>query len=320
MVTISRLRFAAMVILVALVLTGCGTQNGYRKVSLHNRLDGTGLTAQDSGGPSSGQSGAEKSPTLRVAIANVYSPKATLQNYQPLLDYLGQELGRPTEMVQRNTYAEVNDLIRSGNVDLAFVCTYAYVEGQQEFGMQAIAAPVVHNEDRYYSYIIVPADSSARSMADLRGRTFAFTDPLSNTGRLAPEALLREMGETPEGFFKKTIFTYSHDRSIQAVADHLVDGAAVDSLVYDFAIRGDPKLKAATRVIYRSEPFGTPPVVVNPKLDPALKQQLTQALLNMDQDPQGKRILASLMIDAFIQPDDKSYDPVRRMAQQVHLP
>ena len=320
MVTISRLRFAAMVILVALVLTGCGTQGDYRKVSLHNRLDEAGLAAQESGGQSNGQSGVQTSPPLRVAIANVYSPKATLQNYQPLLDYLGQELGRPTEMVQRNTYAEVNDLIRSGNVDLAFVCTYAYVEGQQEFGMQAIAAPVVQHEDRYYSYIIVPADSSARSMADLRGKTFAFTDPLSNTGRLAPEALLRGMNETPESFFKKTIFTYSHDRSIQAVADHLVDGAAVDSLVYDFAIRGDPKLKAGTRVIYRSEPFGTPPVVVNPKLDPALKQQLTEALLNMDQDPQGKRILASLMIDAFIQPDDKSYDPVRRMAQQVHLP
>ena len=305
----------AVLLLAALLLSGCARAAGFRQVSLHARLE-----AGPPGGEDAPAQGKGQSPPLRVAIANVYSPKANVKNYQPLVDYLGQKLGRPAEMVQRSTYAEVNDLVRSGYVDLAFVCTYAYVEGQKQFGMEAIAAPRVNGQDVYYSYIIVPGDSPVRSLADLRGRTFAFTDPLSNTGRLVPETLLMRLGESPDSFFKKYVFTYSHDRSIQAVADHLIDAAAVDSLVYNFAVKDDPRLKAATHVIDRSEPFGTPPAVVNPRLDPAEKQRLTEVLLEMSQDPQGRKILTPLMIDAFVAPDDHAYDSIRRMAQKVRLP
>jgi len=62
---------------------------------------------------------------LRVAVAAVISPEGTVDSYRPLLNYLGTKLGRPIELVQRRTYAEVNDLIRDGKVDLAFVCTRA---------------------------------------------------------------------------------------------------------------------------------------------------------------------------------------------------
>lgn len=93
-----------------------------------------------------------------------------------------------------------------------------------------------------YSVLIVPADSPARTMADLRGKVFAFTDPMSNTGRTYPTYLVRQLGQTPETFFARTFFTYSHDDAIHAVADGLADGAAVDSLVYDFAVARDPAL------------------------------------------------------------------------------
>ena len=74
---------------------------------------------------------------LKVAIAAVISPQGSAESYELLLDYISEELGRPVESVQRRTYAEVNDLIRSGEVDLAFVCTSAYILGKNEFGMHA---------------------------------------------------------------------------------------------------------------------------------------------------------------------------------------
>ncbi|MCL5075839.1 MAG: phosphate/phosphite/phosphonate ABC transporter substrate-binding protein [Chloroflexi bacterium] len=254
---------------------------------------------------------------LRVAIAGVISPKETLRTYNELLAYLGQRLGRPVQLLQRSTYAEINDLVRSGNVDLAFICSQAYVEGNQDFGMELLVAPQVRGQAVYYSYVIVPYDSPAQSLADLRGKTFAFTDPMSNSGRLSPTYMLLQMGETPESFFKKYIFTYSHDNSIVAVAEKLVDGAAVDSLVYDYTLARDPRYSARTRVIAKSPPYGSPPVVVHPALNAQLKAQLRELFLSMHESERGQQILQGLLIDRFVIPDEHAYDTVRMMLMKV---
>lgn len=256
---------------------------------------------------------------LRVAIAAIISPQGTAESYAPLLDYLGTRLGRPIELVQRRTYAEVNDLIERGEVDLAFVCTRAYVMGHRDFGMELLAAPQVGGETVYYSLLIVPAESQARSMADLRGRVFAFTDPLSNTGHMYPTYLVQQLGETPATFFERTFYTYSHDDAIRAVAEGLAGGAAVDSVVYEFALAREPELGQRTRIIHRSPPFGMPPVVVNPDIRPQLRARLQEILLQMDTDAQGRAALAMAGFDRFVLIEDDAYDGVRELEQQVGL-
>lgn len=154
---------------------------------------------------------------LRVAVAAVISPKGTVESYAPFLKYLERKLNRPIELVQRRTYLEINDLIEHGEVDLAFVCTSAYVQGQAAFGMELLVAPQVNGRTTYNSVLIVPSDSKAQSMADLRGKNFAFTDPISLTGRVYPTYLVEQLGSTPEQFFARAFFTYGHDEAIRAV-------------------------------------------------------------------------------------------------------
>lgn len=254
---------------------------------------------------------------LRAAVAAVISPKGTAESYQALLDYLSAKLDRPVELVQRRTYSEVNDLVESGFVDVAFVCTSAYVDGNEKFGMELLAAPQVNGETVYYSLLIVPRDSAAQNMADLRGKVFAFTDPMSNTGRVYPTYLVQQLGSTPEKFFARTFFTYSHDDAIRAVADGLADGAAVDSLVYDFAVARDPSLGQKIRLIHRSPPFGIPPVVVSPNVRPQLKAELQSILLGMADDPQGQKGLQTVGVDKFVLIDDSAYDSARDLLAAV---
>jgi phosphonate transport system substrate-binding protein len=252
---------------------------------------------------------------LRVAVAAVISPRGNVESYTPLLHYLSDKLKRPVEMVQRRTYAEVNDLLRDGQVDMAFVCTSAYIAGQRDFGMQLLAAPQVNGATVYHSILIVPSASPARSMADLKGKVLAFTDPMSFSGRVYPTRLVRALGSQPEAFFSRTFFTYSHDNAIRAVADGLADGAAVDSLVYDFAVARDPALAAKVKVIHRSPPFGIPPVVVGPDIRPQLRAEASALLLNLDIDPSGADVLAALGFDRFVPIEDEAYDTVRQYTE-----
>ena len=254
---------------------------------------------------------------LRVAIAAVISPQGNVDSYGPLLNYLSAKLERPVKLVQRRTYAEINDLIKAGDVDMAFVCTSAYVAGAREFGMQLLAAPQVDGETVYYSVLIVPADSPAKSIEDLRGGIFAFTDPMSNTGRNYPMHLIQKLGETPDRFFARTFYTYSHDDAIRAVANHVADGAAVDSLVYQFVLAHDPELGQRTRIIHQSQPFGIPPVVVGPHVRPQLAAQLQATLIHMADDPDGQAALAAAGFDRFVPITDAIYDSVRELEQAV---
>lgn len=294
-----------LMLMMALLLAACVDGNTAPVIEL-KRLEP--LPSVDAGGE----------VPLRVAVAAVISPQGTVESYQPLLDLLSAELGRTIELVQRRTYAEINELIRSGDVDLAFVCTSAYIDGHDKFGMELLAAPQVDGGAVYYSLLIVPADSPAQVMADLRGRVFAFTDPMSNTGRNYPTYLVQQLGATPEAFFGRTFFTYSHDDAIRAVADGLADGAAVDSLVYDFAVARDPALGQRTRVIHRSAPFGIPPVVVGPQVRPQLKAELQRLLFAMVDGVEGRASLATAGIERFVPIADDAYDSARALLQAVN--
>lgn len=248
---------------------------------------------------------------LRVAVAAVISPKGTVESYSPFLSYLEEELNRPVELIQRRTYLEINDLIEHGEVDIAFVCTSAYIQGHDLFGMELLVAPQVGGETKYNSYLIVPASSNAQSIQDLRGMVFAFTDPISLSGRVYPTYLVQELGFTPEEFFSRTFYTYSHDEAIRAVASGVADGSAVDSLVYEYAVMRDPSLEEKVKIIHHSPDFGIPPVVVSPFTRPQVKADLQSLLLDMSNYPNAQAALASIGVEKFVMIEDSVYDSVR---------
>lgn len=304
MATSGRISLLFMLLAIALILAGCSVaySEPLRTVSLHE------LSPLPT-------ASVEVAP-LRVAVAAIISPQGTVASYQPLLDYLSVRLNRPVKLIQRRTYAEVNDLVQHNEVDLAFVCTRAYVQGARDFGMQLLAIPQMRGDTVYYSALIVRTESSAHSLADLRGAVFAFTDPLSNTGYLYPMVLLKRQGQMADAFFRRTFFTYSHDRAIDAVAQGLADGAAVDSLVLDYALARDPSLHARLRVIDLSPAFGIPPIVVGPGARPQTKILLEEVLLGMALDPQGQQALQVLEVDRFVPPRLDLYDTVRALEQE----
>ncbi len=256
---------------------------------------------------------AEEAP-LKIGLAAMISPKETLIYYNGLLGYVGRKLGRKVEMVQFRTYDEMDVALEKRDLDIAFVCSGPYVRDHEKFGAELLVAPQSYGKPFYHAYIIVPAGSPAKSFADLKGKTFAFTDPKSNTGRMVPTFMVsKDFGAPPEKFFSSVKFTFSHDKSIEEVSKGAVDGASVDSLIYDYLAAKSPATTKGTKIVAKSPPYGIPPVIVNPKIDPALKQKVKEILLAMHGDPNGKAILDGIMVDKFILPKDKDYDSVREM-------
>lgn len=282
-------------------------------ISFSSQQDSCVIDTSDVVSNARATAGTPSANTLRVAIAAMISPDKARQHYAELLNLVGQHVGRSVDITQKKTYAEVNEMLERNMLDLAFVCSGPYVLAKRKFGMEILVVPVAYGEKVYYSYIIVGATGKLATFDDLRGKTFAFTDPTSNTGCLVPRYMLGLRGETPETFFKSTSHTYSHDNSIRAVAENVADGAAVDSLIWEYLNATDPADTSRTRIIEKSPPYGIPPVVVNPSLDLRLKSELKGIFLNLHKDAQAAALLKEMGIDRFEEGDDAMYDSVRAM-------
>ncbi|MDA8090289.1 MAG: phosphate/phosphite/phosphonate ABC transporter substrate-binding protein [Nitrospiraceae bacterium] len=258
------------------------------------------------------QKAVQKLP-LRIGIASMITPVGTVRYYQDIVDYLGKKLGMPVRMVYRTDYADMDRLLEKGNVDVAFICSGPYVKDHDKFGVELLAAPGINGKPAYNSYIIVNKNSPVKSFAYLKGKTFAFTDPLSNSGRLYVDYRLSRMHYTPGTFFKRHIYSYSHNKSIEMVAKNQVDGASVDSLIYDYMLKKHSPYVGLTRIIEKSPPFGAPPLVINKNVGRDLKKRIQDIFLKMHRDPKGQAILKAMMIDKFTAVNDGDYDSVRRM-------
>jgi len=256
---------------------------------------------------------------IRVAVAAMISAQESVVYYHQLLDFIAGRLGREIRLIQRKTYNEINELLKNGKIDLAFICSGPYASGRQNYGFEALAVPQVRGKHSYHSYLIVNQTSPFQRLLDLKGKTFAFTDPESNTGKLVPTYWLVQQQKRPEDFFGKIIYTHSHDNSIMAVATSLVDTAAVHEQIWEYFNHKNPTFTSNTRIIKKSQPFGNPPVVASKYLSSQLKTDIQRLLMTMHTDPDGRKILDELMIDRFLHPENKWYDSIIAMKKACNL-
>ena len=204
----------------------------------------------------------------------------------------------PIELVQRRTYAEVTGLLLTGALDAAWLCGYPYL--QHADALDLLAVPVWRGRPLYQSYLIVGENVAADGLSDLRGASHAFSDPDSNSGYLVTASDLVAMGEHPETWFSRSIFTYGHRNVVRAVADGLVTSGSVDGYVWEALAGVEPELTGHTRIVGRSEWLGFPPVCA--RRDTAASEPVTafrRALLTLSQSDTGRAALSALQLDGF---------------------
>lgn len=249
----------------------------------------------------------------RIAVAPLLTPGTAQAGFPALSKYLSERVGQPFDAVNCRTFAEIDTQIRLGEASMAIVGSGMFVLDRGRQGLVPIAVPVVKGATTGRSYLVVPAASTVRTWADLRGKSIALTDSLSASGRLIPAHALAQFGAVPDGFFSKMVYTHGIHRSIRAVASGLLDAASVDSQVFESALGQAPDLGRKVRVVWRSAPFGNGPVVVHSRTSVAFRHALAQALRGMRSEAAGRRVLSELGFDGFEPADPDQYRSLEAM-------
>ena len=242
---------------------------------------------------------------LHVGIAHMTSPAPGFRMHHALAEKLAAALNATPELLQPDSYRAISTLLRQGKIDVAFVCSGTYAAAPD--AMDILAAPLIDGKMEYCALVIVPANSPCRTFADLRGKSFLYVEEESNTGRWYPCRRARELAGDGGSFFGSTRLTGAHDLSVLAVASNLADGAAISSTVYNQMLAREPALKDRIRILERSAPFPSPPVVVRKSMPLDVRQRLLQVLVTLQDTEDGRGILRGLSVDKFVAARNEQY-------------
>lgn len=259
---------------------------------------------------------AQQGDELKFGFTPVLSPAEMRANFEPLMTYLSDAIGRKVVLYIAKDYGDLRTQMESGQVDIGSFSPFAYVDAQRGGKIRIIAQSILDHAATYRGLIIARKDSGIRSIADLEGKRFAFVDPKSASGYVYPRAMLIEKGVNPEHYFKETIFAGGHDKVIAAVLESRVDAGAI----YDGALgvaKGQGIATDGLVTLSSTDPIPHDAIAVRVGMDVALARKIQVALVDLDKSEAGRRVIAqsTKKLTGHVVAEDSLFDVVRRTAK-----
>lgn len=216
--------------------------------------------------------------TLVFAYTPVEDPAQYRQVWDGFLRHLAETTERRVRFYPVQSNAAQIEAMRAGRLHVAGFNTGSTPLAVNCGGFRPLR--VMADADGRFGYemeIIVRADSPWQAVSELRGRTFAFVSPSSNSGYKAPMALLRSRHGMDTERDLVARFSGRHDNSVLGVVYGDWDAAAVANVVLRRMIDRGLVDGSSLRTIDRSPTFPTTAYGVSHRLPTRLVQAVDRA-------------------------------------------
>ena len=257
---------------------------------------------------------------LRVSAIPDEAPTELQRKFAPLGEYLEKEIGMKVEFTPVTDYAAVVESLATKKLDMAWLGGFTFV--QTKLRTKGTAIPIVQRaeDEKFTSRFIVPIDSTAKGVADLKGKTFAFGAPSSTSGHLMPRYFLMQAGISPDTDFKNVAFSGAHDATVAFVAGGKAEAGVLNASVWDKLVETKNPNALKVRVLSSTPPYYDYNWTVRGDLDPAIVTKLTNAFIKLDPaNPAHKAILELQRASKFIPTKASNYDGIEGAAKSAGL-
>lgn len=257
---------------------------------------------------------------LRVSAIPDEAPSELQRKFKPLGAHLERETGMRVRFVPVTDYAGVVEALAAGKVDLAWLGGFTFVQARLRTRGRVIPIVQRAEDERFTSKFIVPAASAARSLADLKGKIFAFGSASSTSGHLMPRHFLLQAGIDPQKDFARVAFSGAHDATLAFVASGRADAGVLNASVWEKLVESRNPNAAKVRVLATTPPYYDYNWTVRGDLDAALVKKLTDAFLRLDPaDPAHRELMALQRASRFIPTRASNYDAIEAAAKTAGL-
>lgn len=256
---------------------------------------------------------------LRVSAIPDEAPTELQRKFAPLGKYLEAQTGLKVVFTPVSDYAAVVESLATRKIDLAWLGGFTFV--QAKIRTNGTAIPIAQREeDAKFTSKFITADPAIKTLADLKGKTFAFGAPSSTSGSLMPRFYLQQAGLNPEKDFKNVAYSGAHDATVAFVAAGKAEAGVLNASVWDKLVEQKKVDTDKVRVLSTTPPYFDYNWTVRGDLDPALVKKLTDAFLKLDPaNPEHQEILALQRAAKFIPTKKENYDGIEKAAHAAGL-
>ena len=263
---------------------------------------------------------AQTAGVLRVSAIPDEAPTELQRKFKPLGEYLKQETGMDVQFVPVTDYAAVVEGLATNKLDLAWLGGFTYVQARLRTNGGVV--PIVQRAEdaKFTSRFIVPKDSPAQTLADLKGKTFAFGSVSSTSGHLMPRYFLLQSKVNPEKEMKQVAYSGAHDATALWVESGRVDAGALNFLVWDKLVQQKKVDLSKVNVFYTTPPYVDYCWTARADLDKGLQDKITAAFLKLDAtNPEHKRLLDLHRTKKYIKANDADWKSTEEAAVAAGL-
>lgn len=262
---------------------------------------------------------AQAADTLRVSAIPDEAPTELLRKFKPLGEYLEQQLGMKVQFVPVADYPAVVESLASNRLDLAWLGGFTFVQVHLK---DPTATPLVQREqDAQFTSKFITANPDVKSLADLKGKTFAFGSISSTSGSLMPRYfMLKQDNIKPESYFSRVAYSGAHDATVAWVQAGKVDAGVLNASVWQKLVDAGKVDTSKVKVFATTPTYYDYNWTVRGNMDPALKDQIKQAFLALDPaKPEHKAILDLQAASRFIETKPENYAGTEQAAREAGL-
>ncbi len=256
---------------------------------------------------------------LRVSAIPDEAPTELQRKFAPLGKYLAAQTGMKVVFTPVSDYAAVVEALATKKIDLAWLGGFTFV--QAKVRTKGTAIPIVQREeDARFTSKFITADPGIKSLADLKGKTFAFGAPSSTSGSLMPRFFLQQAGLDPEKDFKRIAYSGAHDATAAFVAAGKAEAGVLNASVWDKLVETGKVDTDKLHVFATTPPYFDYNWTVRGDLDPVLVRKLTDAFLKLDPaKPEDMEILKLQRAGRFIPTRKENYEGIEKAARSAGL-
>lgn len=222
---------------------------------------------------------------------NPYRDAETLREiHQELMDYLEKELEKEIVFIVSSDYEHLSELIKNRSVDFASVSPRLVSKTRKQVkGLEYLATIKTKNEKQeatssYHGLIIAKNDGSIKTLEDLRGKRFGFTDKYSTSGYFYPKMLLRDANIDSEKDFSKVFMLKKHPKIVYALLEGSIDAGAIYEGTY-WAMKEE--IGDRLHILTTTEEIPYDAIWALPHLDKDIAQKIKKLLLKFHSDKEG---------------------------------
>jgi len=258
--------------------------------------------------------------TVRFGVEPYEAAAKLIPIYDKIGAILAKALDCKVQMLITTSYTAEVEAMRAGKLEIGEYSPFSYVMAHQLAKAEVVATVTGADgkPDTYTAGIVTWPGSGIKSLKEVAGHTFGYSDPASNSGHLFPAYALKKAGIDPDTGVRP-LYSGSHTASYEALRNHKVEAAELNSQQIISSTEAGAYKPGDFIELWRSDPIPVDPIVVRGDLDPAFKARLTHVLQTLDFSSLPPADLKNLGIGHLMPQTDGAYDGIRDLVQVLNI-